>query len=600
MVLVDVKMRLLSTSSTQQASELQLVEFNPSEIPPYAILSHTWGRGEVLYNDVINGTAPQREAFQKVHDACLQARADGYDYIWIDTCCINKVSSAELSEAINSMFAWYRDSNICYAFLNDLADDDHESFAECRWWTRGWTLQELIAPGNVIFFDRNWTKVGDKSTLGKQIAKITRISEDILTGKRSMGTASIANRMGWAARRTTTRPEDMAYCLMGIFSVNMPLLYGEGMRAFIRLQEEIMKYSTDQTLFAWVDKDAPDDKEYGLLAPSPQCFETTHLAISYDPQGKAAPYTMTNEGISIQMLLRKAEQIVHNNAHYQMYNGLLSCPPPSFVDATFLCVYLVKNGTSEDGYARIRASRLGEVPILITTDLTASESVLDKTADIISQRRQIYVRPRPESQRPEIDSLYPWHFINLAGRPPDSQYELLAMYRMTNVGTQRIQYLFRWDSDSIVVRRGPDKVSLMVIWRRVSDKRLLVVAIGNLDPVRLAFCAEEICAGPDWIAPLPESDITQENGKVWTRPISLSSWMEMQDRFRPTPMGETLRLPRHEVKISTQNSMKQSARYYQLSFDIRPVVDSVAPSEASTLGSRKGKGRIKQLISSLK
>jgi hypothetical protein len=118
-----------------------------------------------------------------------------------------------------------------------------------RWFTRGWTLQELIAPKTVYFFDSSWNEIGEKRQPEKEIAEVTGIDSDVLRDHRSLYTKRIARRMSWASSRETTRIEDIAYCLMGIFNVNMPLLYGEGERAFIRLQEVIMRSNYDHTLF---------------------------------------------------------------------------------------------------------------------------------------------------------------------------------------------------------------------------------------------------------------------------------------------------------------------------------------------------------------
>ena len=192
----------------------------------------------------------------KVRRACAVARAHGYRYIWIDSCCIDKTSSEELSEAINSMFTWYRDASVCYAFLEDV--DDHENprspgstFRRSRWFSRGWTLQELIAPAVVIFLSRNWRILGTKDTLADVIEEITGIDREVLTHNRSLDSVSVARRMSWAAHRRTTRLEDAAYCMMGLFNVNMPTIYGEGRFAFVRLQEEILKHIPDQSIFAW-------------------------------------------------------------------------------------------------------------------------------------------------------------------------------------------------------------------------------------------------------------------------------------------------------------------------------------------------------------
>lgn len=136
----------------------RLTTFYDQDVPDYAILSHTWEDEEILYADICDQEKPlpqHKKGVYKFKRSCYQAACDGFDWIWIDTCCIDKSSSAELSEAINSMFRWYSDSDICYAYISDVITADVESvrFGNSRWFTRGWTLQELIAPKNVVFFD---------------------------------------------------------------------------------------------------------------------------------------------------------------------------------------------------------------------------------------------------------------------------------------------------------------------------------------------------------------------------------------------------------------------------------------------------------------
>lgn len=172
-----------------------------------------------------------------------------------DRCCINKNSSAELSEAINSMFSWYKNAQVCYAYLSDVGivtslQQKQTDIKKSRWFTRGWTLQELLAPSSVVFFSNDWQSLGTKAELSDLLSDITDIDVDILRGL-DLGFASVAQKMSWASARHTTRVEDVAYCLLGIFNVNMPLLYGEGNKAFHRLQEEILKGSNDLSLFAW-------------------------------------------------------------------------------------------------------------------------------------------------------------------------------------------------------------------------------------------------------------------------------------------------------------------------------------------------------------
>lgn len=266
---------------------LELEEYYGIRTPPYAILSHTWGDEEVTLQQWEQGSKSflhVREGYKKILGACAQTKRDELDYLWVDTNCIDKTNSAELSEAINSMFAWYASSKVCYVYLSDFektptagdpeaASHGQETsasltlyitqdgttatppnrFFSSRWFTRGWTLQELLAPSVCQFFTKNWELLGSKTDqdLAEDISEVTGISELYVANRGSILSASISKRMSWIAGRQTTRPEDLAYCMLGIFDINMPLLYGEGTKAFGRLQEEIMKTSIDQTLFAW-------------------------------------------------------------------------------------------------------------------------------------------------------------------------------------------------------------------------------------------------------------------------------------------------------------------------------------------------------------
>ncbi|EIW61117.1 uncharacterized protein TRAVEDRAFT_87287, partial [Trametes versicolor FP-101664 SS1] len=192
----------------------------------------------------------------KIKDACRVARNAGYQLIWIDSGCIDKSSSAELAEAINSMFELYRLADVCYVYLADVPDGDDprgvdSQFQQSRWHARGWTLQELIAPKNVVFLTQNWAFLGTKAGLASILEQVTRVDVDILVGRAPVHSASVARRMSWAATRETTRVEDEAYSLLGIFDVHLSPIYGEGRNAFLRLQEEIIKSIPDQSIFAW-------------------------------------------------------------------------------------------------------------------------------------------------------------------------------------------------------------------------------------------------------------------------------------------------------------------------------------------------------------
>lgn len=267
-------MRLLDARTRGLVSQIRGDTF------PYAILSHTWGDDEVTYHDIVHGGAEHRAGYSKLEGACARAMENGLRYVWIDSCCIDQSSNSELSEAINSMFQWYRNAEICFAHLEDVecpisGKPDQDAISKSRWFTRGWTLQELIAPNEVIFVDREWKDIGSRSLLSTIISTSTNISRDVLQeGAGALGDQSVARRMSWAAQRETTRPEDIAYCLLGLFDIHMPLLYGEGAeRAFIRLQEEIVKTSSDQSILAWAPCQTTTDRFRGAFATHPIEFK---------------------------------------------------------------------------------------------------------------------------------------------------------------------------------------------------------------------------------------------------------------------------------------------------------------------------------------
>lgn len=319
-------MRLINTDTL----ELEEKPFEQGRGLPlaksYAILSHTWGpiQDEVTYNDFLTGDARKRPGFKKVEGACTEAKRNGYKYIWIDSCGIDKSSSAELSEAINSMFQWYGRAGICYAYLSDVyeAFDDPASaiysaeFRNSRWFTRGWTLQELIAPIDVVFYTHDWQRLASRQELSHVLKLITSIDESVFhtfgthghfVGIRMLSKLSIAQRMSWASMRKTTRIEDMAYCLLGLFDVHMSLIYGEGERAFVRLQEEIIKDSDDESIFAWRlgSGQLPLARTTGLLADSPADFAESGHILSKSQTLSSSPWSLTNKGlrVSLQMAL---------------------------------------------------------------------------------------------------------------------------------------------------------------------------------------------------------------------------------------------------------------------------------------------------------
>ena len=216
--------------------------------PEYAILSHTWlpeNDQEVTYADLVQGNPETTKllGYHKLRFCGEQASKDGLQYFWIDTCCIDRSNGAELQESIASMFAWYRNASRCYVYLMDVSCEARqplEAFYRSRWFTRGWTLQELLAPTTVEFFSAEGILLGDKIFLERHIHRLTGIPETALRGC-DLTEFTVDERLSWSANRRTTRSEDKAYCMLGIFGIFMPLIYGEGSYAWTRLQEEIEK-----------------------------------------------------------------------------------------------------------------------------------------------------------------------------------------------------------------------------------------------------------------------------------------------------------------------------------------------------------------------
>lgn len=239
--------------------EFRLVQVPTHNNLPYAILSHTWTPGqEVTYQELVSGDGKGKSGFKKITFCGKQAMNDGLLYFWVDTCCIDKSDPAELTTAINSMFRWYRNAAKCYVYLADVSMPNgngdntqvHQStweaaFRSSKWFTRGWTLQELIAPTIVEFFSKEGRQLGDKTSLQIPIHEITRIPITALQGN-PFSDFSVKERKEWAAQRETTVQEDIVYCLIGLCEVSMPLLYGEGKEiALKRLDVAVKDLSPD-------------------------------------------------------------------------------------------------------------------------------------------------------------------------------------------------------------------------------------------------------------------------------------------------------------------------------------------------------------------
>lgn len=242
-------MRLLQIKGD---GDFELVDYRGDRhLPHYAILSHTWGQDcdEVTFDDIIRGTGTEKAGYRKITFCAKQAVSDGLQFFWVDTCCINKESSAELQEAINSMFRYYRNAAHCYVFLSDVSLDslaaEDLAFQKSKWFTRGWTLQELLAPKSVKFYSKEWKLLGSKSSRVKEIAEVTHIPTEALE-QGDLLSFTVEQRMAWAKERETTREEDLAYCLLGVFDINMPLIYGERKEKAIKRLHRAIKDSQEE------------------------------------------------------------------------------------------------------------------------------------------------------------------------------------------------------------------------------------------------------------------------------------------------------------------------------------------------------------------
>ena len=325
----------------------KIFEFCDDEVTPYAILSHRWiDSTEVDYEEMADLAKMDREegdeirqrlGYKKILESCEQAKRDGHAWLWVDTCCIDKRSSAELSEAINSMYRWYENSRVCYAYLHDVwgssfptARDDQRYFnfnGWPEWFSRGWTLQEMIAPKDVQFFNKDWQPIADKRTFANILSRITRVPEHVLQHGLSFDRPCVAQILSWAANRTTTRVEDRAYSLLGLLDVNMPMLYGEGKKAFHRLQLEIIRISNDQSVFAWGCRSRDNSRTGSILADDPSFFRGCSSMVLMDhdkfirelrhnipeeelpsvEDDQFGTFPITNRGIQIWLFLRPYE-----------------------------------------------------------------------------------------------------------------------------------------------------------------------------------------------------------------------------------------------------------------------------------------------------
>ena len=569
-------MRVIEASSVDQPTVLELINIEPDGSSPYAILSHTWGADgdEVSYTDVLNKTARRRPTFEaKVAHTCRRALADGLQYVWVDTCCIDKSSSAELSEAINSMFQWYRGAAICYVLLSDVPadtviDSRDSPFARARWFQRGFTLQELIAPAHVVFYSQDWTELGTKVSLSRTLASLTSIDVDVLVGTRSIESTSIANRMGWAANRKTKRPEDVAYCLMGIFAVNMPLLYGEGSKAFIRLQEEIMKSSTDHSLFAWVDTNARDDDLCGVLAKSPSVFKRTSMIIPYRPWVRRKPYSMTNMGLSIELVVNQATK------DKELYIAGFDCPTTKPLTEEFFGIYLKRLDTSTQDlrFARIKAG-----------------NYLALSAYEYSEKSHVYLSVDPTYQDTTSLPSAPLLQAQLyfSAMRCSKLYDLISFTLYPGVHVHRSVAFTQWPVTHVYLRRGANRVTCALQMKYTSSPNdRVIVLIGTDHNFQPAFSAFNLSL-----------DLGNDEFPANTIP----TLDELEMLYQPKPLGETVDMDmcgengktnvgRHAVSVA--EVLQRDNRGYCVNVFMEKLPPRPSqPSDRSKAGDDEGQGK---------
>ena len=516
-------MRLLNSSNCQ------LQSFNPDEIPRYAILSHNWRKHEVSFADMEKGGAEGKAEYDKIQKSCQQPVAQDCGYIWIDTCCIDKSSSAELSESINSMYLWYEKAEICYAYLADVSatsntEEQKAAFAKSKWFKRGWTLQELIAPSNMVFLSREWIEIGTKHTLREEIAARTGISVSILTGT-SFRTASIAKRMSWASGRETTRPEDIAYCLMGLFDVNMPMLYGEGEKAFIRLQEEIIRNSDDQSLFAWTNSTKDAKRPCGLLASSPSCFANSGDVISYSEWEASAPFSTSNKGLRIEL---------HLSPHEGFYVAALNCPvPPEY--GNFLGIFLKRVFTGSDQYVRVKSDVLGDI-------------------ELRGKIQTVYIRNYVSNL--EAREIYPRHAFQIRKGPiPGDGYRSVAIFpRSLDSAPKPVLISQPWPPAktprTFEISKGGTNLAGALSLERDDGKRL-VILIGSTTEFGVGFEVAPISDIPDY--------------------------EQLKRSFRPQEAGTTVVMEDHKVRVTFDPQIHHGVKYYMVDIFVEAIYHEPNP-----------------------
>ena len=464
------------------------------------------------------------------------------------------------------MYTWYSRAVICYVYLADVPStvdvmSDDSELTKTEWVRRGWTLQELLAPSQIIFYSNDWQNIGTKESLGSILSTITHIEEEYLRKKKPLSAASIAKRMSWASRRKTSRPEDIAYCLMGIFEVNMPMLYGEGEKAFIRLQvvlkskdtlhadkyltaiqEEIMKHSDDNSLFAWVDESQSDLALHGLLANHPKCFGSSGSIVSYQQREVLAPFSMTNRGLCIKLHLTKLNTD-------SMYTAALECPVPMTLDG-FLLIYLKELPGNRGQFARVKVGYFGE-------------SYKPRTSDGL---RTIYVRQVVVEL--DVDGIYPHHIFQLRtlGLSSPDYRVTQAMKRDTSTGMVAIpleRKATSWDGGNGMMYHDFQS------FRKQYPQTCKIV---NKQDTRALFAIKISHQETDKFIVLLGSVGSRIGFDVMEHPIDPKA--DLFREFRPISPGSEIAIRRHRVCVLAEPVVYEGRKYYMIDIEVKDLLEN--------------------------
>jgi hypothetical protein len=612
---------------------LKLKEFVGDKVPPYAILSHTWGADEeeVSFRDIRRANIEKAgNGYTKLEGCCKQAKKDGLKYAWIDTCCIDKDSSTELGEAINSMFQWYKKASICYVYLSDVPTGDKSrnpgsKFFSSYWFTRGWTLQELLAPKKLQFYDQTWTLLGTKSELSGVIQTITHIPRPFLLGLAELPEASVAQRMSWAANRATKRTEDTAYCLLGIFGVVMPIIYGgDGNQAFSRLQQEIMKDTRDYSILAWgldlgesIPSQSTDVISGGALATAPSDFANCGHIVP----GKQ--YTRPVNAFEISGGCLRVHLPLHTTSTGEIY-GLLNCGPEQNAEHVGIPLSNAISGEQSDEYIRPQ----GHHSILLRTNTSSSSTTavyirIERARAATNRRYWFYIEESVETNL-ELIEVYPgarWKDRAMISTATDSDRNItqrsLARFRRKGEESRDVIVVLEFEVQGAQVQArhhvmisskdtSLEDLSQKLVYMRQEALGRQSASDGRLSVV-VTVKQETVAGQPMFavrLAPMPSSpaatiDVTSELQQLDLK-LEFVSILQEEDKIRP----EAERLDQQrDKKIATLESMRERLAAVQesiknLSEEERLLIDGLEKrvQEADQLIVRGSKIRQRQDI----